>query len=181
MDVNYFGALHCAHAVLKKMKERGSGRVVLVSSVAGQIGLYGMGGYVASKFALRGLGEALVMECNPYNIKVSVVFPPDTDTPGLAKENENKPEITKILGESGGLWDPEVVASGSINGVEEGRHHIYFGLEGSAVALVSSGMSQASSVGEMLLRSVSMGVLAIVAQGWNLYCAHLCSSTLKKE
>ena len=49
MDVNYFGAVHCTHAVLAGMKARKDGRVCFVSSIAGQFGLHGMTGYTASK------------------------------------------------------------------------------------------------------------------------------------
>lgn len=48
--------------------------------------LYGYSAYSSSKFALRGLAEALQMEVKPYNILVSVSFPPDTDTPQLQGE-----------------------------------------------------------------------------------------------
>jgi len=51
-----------------------------------QVGLYGYSAYASSKFALRGLAEALQMEVKPYNILVSVSFPPDTDTPQLQGE-----------------------------------------------------------------------------------------------
>ena len=74
-----------------------------------QIGLHGMSGYTASKFALRGLGEALQMECLPYGIRVSVAFPPDTKTPGFDRENENKPELTRVLCEGGGTFEPDTV------------------------------------------------------------------------
>ena len=51
-----------------------------------QVALYGYSAYSSSKFALRGLAEALQMEVKSYNILVSVSFPPDTDTPQLQGE-----------------------------------------------------------------------------------------------
>ena len=51
-----------------------------------QVALYGYSAYSSSKFALRGLAEALQMEVKPYNILVNVSFPPDTDTPQLQGE-----------------------------------------------------------------------------------------------
>ena len=62
MDVNYLGAAQCAHAVVTGMKGRREGSIVFVSSQAGFCGIYGFGAYSASKFALRGLAEALSME-----------------------------------------------------------------------------------------------------------------------
>jgi 3-dehydrosphinganine reductase len=48
-----------------------------------QVGIYGYTAYSVSKFALRGLGEALQHEVITDNIHVSLIFPPDTETPGL--------------------------------------------------------------------------------------------------
>ena len=62
MDVNYLGTVHATKAVIEGMKERRRGRIVFTSSQAGQLGLFGYTGYSASKFALRGLAEALQME-----------------------------------------------------------------------------------------------------------------------
>lgn len=62
MDVNYFGSIFATRAVIPEMKVRRHGRVVFVSSQAGQVGLYGFTAYSATKFALRGLAEALQME-----------------------------------------------------------------------------------------------------------------------
>ena len=45
--------------------------------------LYGYTAYAASKYAVRGLAEVLDMELKVHNIRVSVSFPPDTDTPML--------------------------------------------------------------------------------------------------
>lgn len=48
-----------------------------------QVGVYGYTAYSASKFALRGMGEALQHEVIADNIRVSLIFPPDTETPGF--------------------------------------------------------------------------------------------------
>lgn len=50
-----------------------------------QTGVYGYAVYAASKFALRGLAESLQQELIERNIRVSIIFPPDTDTPGYAE------------------------------------------------------------------------------------------------
>lgn len=90
MEVNYLGSVYPTRAVITTMKERRMGRIMFVSSQAGQIGLFGYTAYSPSKFALRGLAEALQMEMKPYNIYVTVAYPPDTDTPGFAEENKTK-------------------------------------------------------------------------------------------
>ena len=49
-------------------------------------------------------------ELAPFNIKVTVNCPPDTDTPGFAIENQTKPEETHLLSETAGLFSPSAVA-----------------------------------------------------------------------
>lgn len=62
LNVNVVGTMSVTQAVLGHMKLRRHGRVVLISSQAGQIGLYGFTAYSASKFALMGFAQALQME-----------------------------------------------------------------------------------------------------------------------
>lgn len=62
MEVNYLGSVYPTRAVITTMKERRMGRIMFVSSQAGQIGLFGYTAYSPSKFALRGLAESLQME-----------------------------------------------------------------------------------------------------------------------
>lgn len=62
MAVNYLGSVYPSRAVISTMKERRMGRIVFVSSQAGQLGLFGYTAYSPTKFALRGLAEALQME-----------------------------------------------------------------------------------------------------------------------
>jgi 3-dehydrosphinganine reductase len=84
MRLNYLTAVYATRAVLTSMKDRNNGRIVFTSSQAGQLGLYGYTAYSASKFALRGFAEALQMEVKPYNVFITLAFPPDTDTPGTS-------------------------------------------------------------------------------------------------
>ena len=70
MDTNYFGTLAMVRAVLPEMLARGSGRIVNIGSVAGQIGFPALAYYSASKFALAGLTEALAAEMAPLGIRV---------------------------------------------------------------------------------------------------------------
>lgn len=75
MEVNYLGSVYPTRAVITTMKERRMGRIMFVSSQAGQIGLFGYTAYSPSKFALRGLAEALQMEvCVCYARSVSTTL-----------------------------------------------------------------------------------------------------------
>lgn len=71
MSVNYLGSVYPSRAVISTMKERRVGRIVFVSSQAGQLGLFGFTAYSPSKFAIRGLAEALQMEVKDAFIAVS--------------------------------------------------------------------------------------------------------------
>ncbi|XP_025049981.1 3-ketodihydrosphingosine reductase isoform X3 [Alligator sinensis] len=110
MAVNYLGSVYPSHAVIPTMKERRMGRIVFVSSQAGQLGLFGYTAYSPTKFALRGLAEALQMEVKPYNIYITVAYPPDTDTPGFAEESKTKPLETKLISETSSVCQAEQVA-----------------------------------------------------------------------
>ncbi len=74
MEVNYLGSVYPTRAVITTMKERRMGRIMFVSSQAGQIGLFGYTAYSPSKFALRGLAESLQMEVS-YWLLTCFIFP----------------------------------------------------------------------------------------------------------
>lgn len=125
MEINYFGSLYPTKLILPGMIERGSGHIVFISSVAGFAGIYGYAAYGASKFAVVGLADVLRVELKPHNIKVSLVFPPDTNTPQLAGEEPYKPAITKALSEAGAsVIEPELVADLIVKGIKKGKYLI---------------------------------------------------------
>lgn len=90
METNYFGALRCIRQVLQGMRERGSGCIINVTSVAGKIACSPLGAYTASKFALEALSEALAQEMKPYGVRVAIVEPGIIDTP-MAHAIEDPP------------------------------------------------------------------------------------------
>ena len=129
MAVNYFGTLYSIKAVLPAMKQKQRGRIVLISSGAGLIGIYGYSAYSSSKFALRGLAESLRGELKPQGIGVTIVYPPDTDTPQLAAENKIKPIETKKITATAKTWSSEAVAKQIVCGIEKNQFAIAPGLE----------------------------------------------------
>ncbi len=130
MDVNYFGIVHCCKAIIPYMARRSSGHIVNISSLAGIIGLYG---YSASKFAVRGFSDVLRSELKSHNIHVSLVYPPDTQTPQLEYDNLHKPPITKELSSTGGLLQPEEVAASILRGIQHNKYIITPGFEASLI------------------------------------------------
>jgi NAD(P)-dependent dehydrogenase (short-subunit alcohol dehydrogenase family) len=75
IETNFWGAVRLVQTVLPGMRERGSGRIVLMSSIGGVIGIPFQAFYSASKFAMEGLGESLAYEVAPFGISVTLVEP----------------------------------------------------------------------------------------------------------
>jgi len=135
MKVNLYGAWNTIAALLPHMKKQG-GYIVNVSSMSGLIGAFGYTDYSASKFALIGFSEALRSELKQYGITVSVLCPPDTDTPLLEKENRTKPEETKALTAKTKLMKPDDVAEATIKGIRRNVFLIIPAFEGKLVYLL---------------------------------------------
>ncbi len=100
MEVNYFGQLIPTLILLPHFKAARKGHIANVSSMLGFFGIMGYAAYAPTKFALVGLTEVLRHELKPYNINFSVLYPPDTDTPGFEIENRTKPEECALMSES---------------------------------------------------------------------------------
>jgi short-subunit dehydrogenase len=124
MDVNYYGQLVPTLVVLPHMVEAGRGHIAFVSSMMGYFGIIGYAAYAPSKFALVGLAEVLRHELRPSGVSVSVLYPPDTDTPGFHIENITKPAETKELSASMKVAGPHEVARDFVRGVANGKFHI---------------------------------------------------------
>jgi NAD(P)-dependent dehydrogenase (short-subunit alcohol dehydrogenase family) len=75
LETNFFGTARLVKAALPQMRAQGSGRIVLVSSLGGLIGLPFQSFYSASKFAMEGYGEALAYEVESFGISVTLVEP----------------------------------------------------------------------------------------------------------
>ncbi|MEH1944210.1 MAG: SDR family oxidoreductase [Nostoc sp.] len=129
MAINYFGTLYCIKAVLPSTIQQGKGHIVVISSGAGLIGLYGYTPYSPSKFAVRGLAESLRGELKTAGIHISIVYPPDTDTPQLAAENKTKPMETKLITQSAQILTAEKVAFDILLGVKRKVFVITPGIE----------------------------------------------------
>jgi NAD(P)-dependent dehydrogenase (short-subunit alcohol dehydrogenase family) len=75
MDVMFFGAVAVTKAALPHLRAQGSGTIVQVSSMGGQVTMPGFGAYCASKFALEGISESLAAEVRPFGVRVLIVEP----------------------------------------------------------------------------------------------------------
>jgi 3-dehydrosphinganine reductase len=134
MRVNLHGCWNTVQALLPHLKGRG-GYLVNTSSIAGLIGVFGYTDYCASKFALIGFSEALRCELKPHGIVVSVLCPPDTDTPGFADENKTKPEETRAISATAKLMTADAVADALLRGMAKRQFLIVPGLDGRLTVL----------------------------------------------
>jgi 3-dehydrosphinganine reductase len=199
LRLNVTGVRNAVAAALPHMAGRGAavpladgGRIVLVSSQAGQAGLYGYTAYSvrararacarasagarparhtphpplpprqASKFALHGFAQALSQELHRRRILVSQVFPPDTDTPLLASENLQKPAVTRLLSEATATVQPAAVARATLDGVQRWAPAIPVGFDGWMLATLTPGMGPAGSLAAALVQAATMGLWRLV-------------------
>ena len=95
-EVHLFGPAALTRAVLPHMRSRGSGAIVQLSSMGGQLSFAGFSAYSATKFALEGLSEALADEVRPFGIKVLVVEPGAFRT-GLFAQREQERRDRGVL------------------------------------------------------------------------------------
>jgi NAD(P)-dependent dehydrogenase (short-subunit alcohol dehydrogenase family) len=80
LETNLFGVFYGCHFAIPKLKKRGGGYIINISSLAGQNAHPKMAAYNASKFGLNGFSEALMQEVRQDNIKVSYICPGSVNT-----------------------------------------------------------------------------------------------------
>jgi NAD(P)-dependent dehydrogenase (short-subunit alcohol dehydrogenase family) len=85
INVNLCGAVRCLQQVLPGMRERRSGAIVNITSIAGRVAAIGQSPYVTSKWAFEGLSEGLAQELAPFGIRVVIVEPGVTKSAIFAK------------------------------------------------------------------------------------------------
>jgi NAD(P)-dependent dehydrogenase (short-subunit alcohol dehydrogenase family) len=80
LETNVFGVYYFCHYAIPKLRARGGGYIINISSLSGHYAHAGMAAYNASKFALNGFSEALMQEVRHDNIKVSYICPGSVNT-----------------------------------------------------------------------------------------------------
>ncbi|MQL78969.1 hypothetical protein Taro_011383 [Colocasia esculenta] len=150
IETNLMGTLFLVKAALPAMKkaaaEDGAPRsIAFTASEAAQVGIYGYAAYCASNFGMRGLAEALQMELITDNIHLSLILPPDTDTPGRDAVIDIRPEITNLIAGTSGMLKAEEVAKKALKGIKAGQFTINVTLHGIILSLATAGVSPQSS------------------------------------
>jgi len=127
MQVNVFGSRNFAGAVLPFLGR--GGRLALVASMAGFAANYSYAAYCASKFAVVGLGRVLRLELKPMDIDVSIICPPEVDTPMVTEEAKTMHPVSRTLKDLGGTLSVDEAMKGIIAGLDAGRHVIIPGFK----------------------------------------------------
>lgn len=92
IDVNLYGSRNVSEAAIKQLKS--GGQLVLFASMAGLIPCYGYSAYASSKAAVISLAEILRLELKAKGIRVSVVCPPEVETPMVEEERKHRSATT---------------------------------------------------------------------------------------
>lgn len=116
LELNYLGAINVLKCVLPTR------HMVLTSSTAGLSGVVGYSGYGPTKWAIRGLADTLRYEFPATQI--SVLYPPDTETPGFDLENTRRPRETIAVSGAVKPVKAQVVARTLVRGIERNRDTI---------------------------------------------------------
>jgi NAD(P)-dependent dehydrogenase (short-subunit alcohol dehydrogenase family) len=96
-SVNADGTFYCCRSIIPFLKRNGYGRVVLLGSIAGKVGMPGGSAYCASKAAVISLAKCLGKELAAVNITVNVVTPGLIDTPMIRNFPPERLALAKSL------------------------------------------------------------------------------------
>jgi SDR family mycofactocin-dependent oxidoreductase len=102
LDVNLTGVWHTCRATAPHLIERGSGSMILISSIAGLRGLVGVAHYTATKHGVVGLMRSLANELAPHNVRVNTVHPTNVDTPLIQNDHVRgafRPDLERVTRE----------------------------------------------------------------------------------
>jgi short-subunit dehydrogenase len=134
MQVNLLAPMGLTRLALPQMAARGAGHIVNISSCAGLVGAPGLGAYAASKFGLRGFGEALARDLRGTGVDVTTIYPFFTRTPildspqyGVARRRGLPAPV---------VGDPDRVMAALVRGMRRRQAHVYPGAIARAVDLL---------------------------------------------
>ncbi|HMB92311.1 MAG TPA: SDR family oxidoreductase [Rhodothermales bacterium] len=128
MEVNFFGTVALTKAVLPSMLERGSGHIVVISSVAGKLGAPQRSAYSASKHALQGFFDVLRAEVHDAGLRVTIVCPGyiRTDISKNALTADGSRHGTMDQNQAEGM-SPETCARRILRAIEKEKEEVYIG------------------------------------------------------
>lgn len=120
MRVNFLGSLYLTHQLAPSMVARRRGWIVFIASGAGRIGVPDESAYSASKFAMVGLAETLMMELAPHGVHVLTVYPGAVRTSFFDDEAwARMAPVEKRL-----MLEPEPVVEAILRALEKGKQEL---------------------------------------------------------
>lgn len=164
MEVNYFGCLNVARAVLPAMLKQKRGRIVFVSSMAAAAPIAGFTTYAPTKAAVRAFAQALDMEYACMGVRSQVVNPPDVETPGYEEENKVKSEECKQICALGGAspFTPKAMAQACVKGIESYSFQVNLGFDGVMLGYGSACMEAPASAVDLVMQFMFGGIIRLV-------------------
>lgn len=128
MEVNFFGAVALAKAILPHFIENGGGQLAATSSLVGKFGFPYRSAYSASKHALHGFFESLLAENSKHNIKVSMLIPGrvQTNISKFALDKDGKEHGKIDAGQANGIT-VEKAAKLILSGLKREKKEIWVG------------------------------------------------------
>ena len=144
-DLNTFGALRVAQAVLPGMRERGKGKLIFLSSIQGRVAIPLIGPYAASKWALEAIAETLAIEAAHFGISVQLLQPAAVSSGGaerakvfLDEDNPYRPLLDQMRGFRSAPVSPEEVAVAVAAALEDPRSPLRTPVGGPATSVLAA-------------------------------------------
>ena len=172
IKLNYLGTVNAAKIAARRMTERRSGHMIFVASAAAVVSFLGYSSYAPTKYALRGFADSLRNELRGFGVRISIAYPPDTDTPGFKKENETKPKETLAISPPA-VYSAVVVAQNIVNGIEMGDYHL--GSPDLVQNLLVSAMSGVSPRAYPMLELAISPLLGFLQLAFMFYADYIAS------
>jgi len=126
---NYLGSVYTTKAALPYLLEHKRSAVVFVFSAAGITGIFGYSSYSPTKAAVLSLAEAVKSELKDRGLQVTVLCPPDVDTPGHTEELKTRPPECNAISESAGLMTAAEMADVFMAGFKKGKFMVIGGFD----------------------------------------------------
>lgn len=128
MEINYFGNIALAKAVLPVFRSQKFGHYLIISSIAGKFGFFLRSAYSASKHALHGFYESLMLEEESNGIKVTIACPGKINTPISANAINEKGEKHGVMDHNQSTGMPaEICARQLIDAVLANKKEVLVG------------------------------------------------------
>ncbi len=134
LEINVMGVLRTVRPFVSGMIARGSGRILLISSVVGKRGIPHYTAYSASKFALQGMAEAMRPELAGTGVTVGLIYPSSTESEFANRRLRSGPEQkgTRVARHSA-----KSVAKAIVSMADSRRREMVLSAEGKAMAWVN--------------------------------------------